>query len=78
MQDLGNMIFENNGYIPFMFAALLWWVLKTNDEREKRYINIIDNRLDDVENIVQTRLNNVEQKVDEQDKKIDKILEKVD
>lgn len=66
MQDIGKMIFDNNGYIPFLFAALLWWVLKTNDEREKRYINIVD-----------TRLTNVEQKVDSQDGKLDKIIEKI-
>lgn len=66
MQQLGEMILNGNGYTPFLFAALLWWVLKTNDEREKRYINIVD-----------TRLTSVEEKVDSQDMKLDRILEKV-
>lgn len=66
MQQLGEMIFNGAGYTPFLFAVLLYWTLKTNDEREKRYINIVD-----------TRLTNVEEKVDSQDAKLDRILEKV-
>lgn len=64
MQAVWELILRENGYTPFLFAALLWWTLKKNDEREKRYIEIVDNRL-----------TNVEQKVDNQDVKLDKILE---
>lgn len=66
MQEIGELILNGTGYVPFLFAGLLWWQLKTNDEREKRYIDIVD-----------TRLTTVEDKVDKQDLKLDKILEKV-
>lgn len=38
-----NAIFSENGLFATLFVGLVIWILKTNDEREKRYINTIDN-----------------------------------
>lgn len=48
-----EQVFSQNGLIAAMFVGVLFWILKTNDEREarlasqndereKRYINTID------------------------------------
>jgi len=30
------------GIFTILFVALLWWVLSTNDQREKRYQGLVD------------------------------------
>lgn len=36
-------VFSQNGLVSALFTGMLCWVLKTNDERERRYISTIDN-----------------------------------
>ena len=36
-------IFSQNGLLATLFTGLLVWVLKTNNDRETRYITTIDN-----------------------------------
>lgn len=38
-----QQIFSQNGLIATLFSCMLYWVLKTNNDREQRYINTIDN-----------------------------------
>lgn len=36
-------ICSEQGFVYALFTGMLIWVFKKNDEREKRYINTIDN-----------------------------------
>lgn len=36
-------ILSEQGFVYALFTGMLVWVFKKNDEREKRYINTIDN-----------------------------------
>lgn len=43
-------IFSQNGLLATLFTGLLAWVLKTNNDREQRYITTIDNLTTNVSN----------------------------
>ncbi|MDA3731439.1 UviB-like protein [Niameybacter massiliensis] len=43
-------IFSEQGFVYALFTGMLVWVFKKNDEREKRYINTIDNLTVNVSN----------------------------
>lgn len=67
-----EQVFNQNGLIAAMFVGVLFWILKTNneretrltnqnDEREKRYINTIDNLTIKVSD----KINNIENDISE-------------
>lgn len=41
-QALSYAIEKGFGLFAVLFIALLWWVLSTNDQREKRYMALAD------------------------------------
>lgn len=45
-----SAIFSQNGLLATLFTGLLAWVLKTNNDREQRYITTIDNLTTNVSN----------------------------
>lgn len=67
-----EQVFNQNGLIAAMFVGVLFWILKTNneretrltnqnDEREKRYIGTIDNLTIKVSD----KINNIENDISE-------------
>lgn len=67
-----EQVFSQNGLIAAMFVGVLFWILKTNneretrltnqnDEREKRYIGTIDNLTIKVSD----KINNIENDISE-------------
>ena len=54
------------GIFGLLFIALLAWVLRTNDSRENRYLNVIDklgDKIDDKVDKLGARVGNVEKDV---------------
>lgn len=48
--DILKPIFSEYGLIATLFTGMLVWVLKTNNDREQRYITTIDNLTNNVSN----------------------------
>ena len=49
MEEILKLIFSEYGLIAGLFTGLLVWVLKQNNDRELRYLNIIDNKINVIE-----------------------------
>ena len=52
MQEILKSIFSEYGLIAGLFTGLLVWVLKQNNDRELRYLNIIDSKISVIEDDV--------------------------
>lgn len=63
---LDYAIKTGTGIFTILFIALLAWVLRTNDDRENRYLNIIDklgDKIDEKVDRLDIRVGNLERDV---------------
>lgn len=67
-QVLEYAIKSGVGIFGILFIFLLAWVLKTNDHRETRYLNVIDkygDKIDEKVTVVGSKVDNLEKDVAE-------------
>jgi len=75
-QALTYAINSGAGIFAVLFIALLAWVLRANDQRENRYLNVIDklgDKIDDRVTVIDGKVDRLKEDVDDLKTDVDGI-----